>query len=203
MKLFPVDPPDEETELFEGDIPLDSVSEAQARSSLHGREFDGEAFDLLRKVGAQIVEEYPRLFGHYRLDALVEGTNGSRFYVVAHGTPDRTDRHQAGLKRTDTVLKLGFKALMLRERRCEHPLLVLTSHMPKSGSRSAFLLAELRDAVFDVIRTSGSLDDRQRMDRYLNDPDGYDSPLEAEWRQTQLTLDDFDPFDDTEDEKDA
>lgn len=110
MRLF--EPPDETAELFEEPAQPDPVSESQARGSLHGKEFDALAMEFLEQAGATIVTLYPRVCD-YRLDALVAGTNGARFYVDAHGSPDRTDRSQAGLRRQDTVLKLGFKAMRL------------------------------------------------------------------------------------------
>ena len=102
-RLFLVPDLDERAgELYEGDLPPDPVSESQARSSWHGKEFDAEARAYLEGLGATIVETFPRPFG-YRLDFLVEGLSGDRYYVDAHGTPDRTDRSQAGLRRQDTA----------------------------------------------------------------------------------------------------
>jgi len=106
---------DTDDESYEGDLGVDSASEAQARSSMAGREFDELTNEFLERSGATIVERYPRVFG-CRLDALVEGANGARFYVFAHGTPDRQDRTQAGLRRSETVLKMSAKAQRLTKR---------------------------------------------------------------------------------------
>ncbi|HMQ25688.1 MAG TPA: hypothetical protein PKA98_06850, partial [Acidimicrobiales bacterium] len=100
-----------DADLFE-DLPADPASESQARSTLHGKEFDAEAVELFESLGATVVEHYPKVDG-YPLDLLVEGLNGRRFLVDARGTPDRTDRGKAGLRRQDTVLKFGFKAMRL------------------------------------------------------------------------------------------
>jgi hypothetical protein len=186
MKLFE---PDDygRVELYE-DLPKDPASESQARSSLHGREFDGEAFEFLERLGAEIVERYVYVHG-YRLDALIEGTNGSRFYVDAHGTPDRTDRPQSGMRRTDTMLKFGFKAMRLRAHECEYPLLLVTSHMPRPGSEAAFLLKELSHDVFDAVATVGDLEGQQRLRRYLHDTPVITEPLGVWWREIQLDFD--------------
>lgn len=66
---------DTDDESYEGDLGVDSASEAQARSSMAGREFDELTNEFLERSGATIVERYPRVFG-YRLDALVEGRTG-------------------------------------------------------------------------------------------------------------------------------
>jgi hypothetical protein len=182
MKLF--DDGDQSAEPFE-ELPDDPVSESQARSSRHGREFDGEAFQFLEDLGARIVERYVRVDG-YPLDALIEGTNGRRFYVSAHGTPDRTDRPQAGMRRQDTMLKFGFKALRLRDRGCPHPLLLVTSHMPKKHESAAFLLTELSDAVFDAVATVGDLAGQQRLREYLHASPIIERPLGAPWRTARV-----------------
>jgi hypothetical protein len=183
--------PDVDDELFE-ELPTDPVSESQARSSRHGREFDIEAFEWLEAAGATVVERYPVVLG-YRLDALIEGTNGRRFYVDAHGTPDRTDRPNAGLRRTDTMLKAGFKALRLHQRHCEHPLLLVTSHMPRGG-KSAFFLAELSEAIFDAFAIGDSFG-LQRLHSYLTDVPARTHPGYCPWRAVQPSLLD-DPFGD-------
>ena len=190
MRLFQPDN-DDDTEPFE-DLPPDPVSESQARSSLHGREFDAVAFELLEACGARIVEPYPRV-SKYRLDALVEGENGGRFYVDAHGTPDRSDRSQAGMRRQDTMLKFGFKAMRLHARHCPHPLILVTSHMPKPSSSSAFLLTELADVLWDAVATTGDLAGQQRLRRYFQGPP-VDTPLEAPWRALPAEQEAF-PFD--------
>jgi hypothetical protein len=187
-QLFAVDPADDEaTELFE-DLPPDPVSEAQARSSLHGREFDEEAFAFVESLGARVVDRYVRVFG-YRLDGLIEGANGRRFYLGASGTPDRTDRPQAGMRRQDTMLKFGFKALRLAQRGCPHPLLLVTSHLPKPATSSAYLLGELAEVLFDAVATTGDLAGQQRLRSYFVDVPPPSDPLAAPWRAVQLALD--------------
>lgn len=194
-------------ELFE-DLPADPASESQARSTLHGKEFDAEALELLESLGATLVEEYPKVDG-YPLDFLVEGPNGRRLLVDARGTPDRTDRGKAGLRRQDTVLKFGFKALRLADRGCPHPLVLITSHLPRPGSSSAFLLSELNDALLDVVATVGDLAGRRRLHHYLTAdlPPGLIEPLPAPWREVQLDFDftvGADELDDEgEDDRDA
>jgi hypothetical protein len=177
---------DEGEDLFE-DLPPDTVSEAQARSSLHGREFDQEAFAYLEGFNARVVETYIRVHD-YPLDALVEGENGARFYIDAHGTPDRRDHNQAGMRRTDTMLKFGFKAMRLHQRGCPHPLILVTSHLPRPGSASSYFLSELNDVLWDAVATIGDLSGSQRLARYFTESPPLATHLPADWRAAQLAL---------------
>ena len=182
--LFPVEDssPDDEFEELPEDDP---VSESQARASLHGKEFDADAIELLEGLGATVVERYPRVH-NYRFDAEIEGENGVRFLVGAYGTPDRTDRDKAGMKRTDTMLKFGFKALRLRQHGSETPILLITSHLPREGTQGAFYLSELNDVLLDAVAID-DLRGHQRLRTYFTQ-DGPIESLPAPWRSTQLNL---------------
>ena len=185
MSLFPVADggTDEEFE----DLPPDPASESQARSTLHGKEFDALALAFVADMGATVVERYVKI-GHYPLDALVEGANGRRFLIDARGTPDRTDRPKAELRRQDTMLKFGFKAMRLAQRGCLHPLILVTSHMPKAGSSSEFLLSELNDVLLDAVPIVGDLPGRQRLHHYFTTDEPI-APRPAPWRAVQLGFD--------------
>jgi hypothetical protein len=174
-----------DTELFE-DLPEDPVSESQARSTRAGKEFDQEAFEFLERCGATIEDNYVTVHG-YPMDALVSGPNGNRFYVDAHGTPDRTDRPQAGMRRTDTIYKFGFKASRLHARGCEYPVLLITSHLPVSR-QAQYLLSELQDVLFDAVATNGDFAGARRLHCYFNDEPAPTVWQPAEWRAVQLPL---------------
>jgi len=171
----------EPSEDFEEDLPPDPVSPAQARSSLHGKEFDAEAEEFLIQAGGRVLERNLKVLG-FPMDFLVEGTNGSRYYVDGHGTPDQTDRPQAGMRRTDTMLKFGFKTICLVAERCPHPIILLTSHMPKDGSESAFYLSKLSEALWDAIPTVGDRQAFHRLHAYLTSQPSPTRPIEAAWR---------------------
>ena len=141
MTLFPLDP-SLERPLYEGDLDDDPVSESQARASRDGREFDLEAFEFLKRAGARILGTYLHVDG-YAIDALVEGRNGAQFYVDAHGTPDRTSRPQAGMRRQDTMLKFGCKAYHWKAQGLVPRLVLVTSHMPTPQMSSARTLQDL------------------------------------------------------------
>lgn len=201
MNLFPVEDGSEDGPLYEGDLDTDPVSESQARASRDGREFDLDAFAYLEQAGATIVERYVRV-GGYPLDALVEGLNGARFYVDAHGSPDRTVRPQAGMRRQDTVLKFGYKALYLAKQGVAQPLLLITSHMPSAHLSAGRILRDLANtgALWDAAAVTGDLAGFQRLHQYFTSTPPCDQPIPAPWRETvtQLTLDAVDPLGDPE-----
>lgn len=189
--LFPVDP-DSVPDLFEEDLGPDPVSESQSRSGRSGKEFDVMAFEFIEKAGARILERYIKVSG-YAMDALIEGTNGNRFYVDAHGTPDQTDRPQAGMRRQDTMLKFGFKALRLRDHKVELPLLLITSHLPGPTLDAAFLLHECSDAVFDAVSIFGDMRGFHRLRHYFTAVPAPTVWLPAPWRERpiQMSFDDL------------
>lgn len=175
---------------FEEDLPADPVSEAQARSSLHGKEFDFLAEEFLASAGGQVLERHLQVLG-FPMDFLIEGTNGKRFYVDGHGTPDRTVRAQAGMRRTDTMLKFGFKVLCLKEAGCAYPVILLTSHLPSETSSAAFYLSKLSAALWDAIAISGDRAGFARLQSYLRQVPALEQPIESGWRlgiQQRLVL---------------
>lgn len=152
----------------------------QARSSRAGAEFDHEALELVEEAGGVVVRRHLRVDGH-PVDALVRGASGAAFLVAAHGTPDRTVRSQAGLRRTDTVLKVGCRAQLLRYGGQAPPLVVVTSHLPAPGSEAARLLAELGPSIHEVVATTGDYAGFRRLARLLG-PTPPSEPLPAPWR---------------------
>lgn len=83
----------------------------QARAGTAGADFDDEAFAFVTTAGGRVERRGLSVAGH-PVDGLVRGTNGAAFLVAAHGTPDAGVSPQDGLRRTDTVLKLGCRAVM-------------------------------------------------------------------------------------------
>ncbi|HEV2368758.1 MAG TPA: hypothetical protein VGR90_02720 [Acidimicrobiales bacterium] len=115
------------------------------------------------------------------------GSNGRRFLVLARGTQD--DTKTAGLRRLDTVQKLGFVATHLSlEQRL--PILVVTSHLPSRGSTAGIQLAKLGPFVADVIATTGDFRGYRRLLALLRDRS--EGTGQAPWRDAvaskQLTL---------------
>lgn len=142
----------------------------QGRAKREGTEFKVEALEYIERAGCAILQH-----GHhvasYPVDALVRTPNGVRLIVACHGVFD--DGRQAGLRRTDTVHKLGHRAHALR-RRSAARLLVVTSHLPESGTQAARYLADLHedlgDWLVDVIATTGDLAGFQRFLRWSTLP---------------------------------
>jgi hypothetical protein len=177
MRLFPLPPP-EEAEPFEGDLPA-AGSYFQARATMEGADFDAEAFAFLVSAGGTI-EQHGGDVADVPIDAIVRGTNGNRFIVAAHGMFD--DTAQSGLRRVDTVHKVGHRAVILHKAG-QLPLLVITSHLPRPGSKGARYLARTGDEIFDVVGTRGDLAGWQRVHRYLTAAPAPLTPEPAPWRR--------------------
>lgn len=160
----------------------------QARAGTAGADFDDEAFAYVAAAGGNVERRGVSVAGH-PVDGVVRGRNGAAFLVAAHGTPDAGVSPQDGLRRTDTVLKLGCRAVMWA-RAGARPLLVVTSALPRPGSAAARYLADLGPDIFDVVATSGDLAGYLRLRQYLQSDPPLQAPLVAPWRARahQLSL---------------
>lgn len=169
---------------------VDSATAGQSRAGRSGAEFKLIARRLLVKAGAQMVRSAFEVDG-YPVDDEVQGPNRQRFLVMSRGTPD--DGDEPGLRRTDTIEKLGYRALQVR-RRTDTPILVVTSHLPTTR-KARIYLADLSTDIWDVVAWPGDFPGFQRLHAALNGP-VLTEPLDAPWRHRpeaesgdQLTLD--------------
>ncbi len=157
----------------------------QSRASHSGYEFKFIAADRLADAGATFVERSTK-HGPYPVDFVIEGPNGRRYLVLAHGVPD--DTKTAGLRRPDTVKKLGFDVMQLA-RQQSLPILAVTSHLPYPNTAPAKYLADLTDDLFDVIAVTDDFPGYRRLLNHLQG-DGR-TPTDAPWRTsipTQLGI---------------
>ncbi len=169
---------------WEGDID-ESGADFQGRASTGGREFKHATEDFLVGLGVQI-NSRGREVGPYRIDLEIRGSNGHRFGILAHGTFD--DGSQAGLRRTDTVKKMGFDAWQIRRRLPGLKLIAIVSHLPKPLTAASKQLADISDHLYDVVAI-GDMQATERLRHLLTDralPD----VVTAAWRD-QPTL--FEP----------
>src|SRR5262249_20633088 len=90
------------------DPDLQRRTDFQSRGPRSGADFKAMAINRLRDAGSQI-ERLDFEIDGLPVDALIAGRNGRRFLVLARGTPAEGD--QSGLRRTDTVEKMGFMAM--------------------------------------------------------------------------------------------
>ncbi len=176
---------------------IDNAAAAgQARAVAVGQEFKHLARDLLTTVGASFQDDGTG-YGPYAPLGSVCGENGQLMIVLAHGVLD--DSPRAGLRRTDTVRKTGFDAVQLK-RQFGLPVLIVTSHLPDSGSPSS-LLADCGPDVLDVVATNEDFAGMLRLEQYLH-ASPFPGPLPAPWRThtraVQPTL--FGEFDTEEEE---
>ncbi|MEA2498610.1 MAG: hypothetical protein QOH26_1015 [Actinomycetota bacterium] len=163
-------------EPYEGDVP-EVTSPFQARAVAEGADYDDVAFTYLESAGGSIEDTGVSIDG-IPIDAIVRGANGKRFLIAAHGTID--DGPKAGLRRVDTVHKIGHRAFLLPKD--APPLLVLTSHLPRAGGKAAFYLARSADRIFDVVATTADLPGFWRLKGYLTQTPPPEGPTDAAWR---------------------
>jgi hypothetical protein len=150
----------------------------QALASAAGADFKEMAREWIEQAGG-VIEAEKLKFDNYPADGLIRGSNGARFVLLARGTPD--DGARAGLRRNDTVLKMGCRAIMIA-RRTDLPVLVVTSHLPDPGSRAGRILADLHTDIFDVAATRGDLAGFRRFRRHLTQTPAPTEPLPSAWR---------------------
>lgn len=153
----------------------------QARASAAGADFKQIAKEWVEQAGGAI-EADRMMVGIHPVDALIRGRNGARYLLLARGTPDSGPK--AGLRRTDTVLKLGCRAVLIA-RRTDLPILVVTSHLPAPTSRSGRILAELHSDIFDFVATEGDLGGFHRLQQYFTEVPRPTNALPAPWRSAQ------------------
>jgi hypothetical protein len=174
------------TKLFEvpslADGPYEDIPSAyaafQALASAAGADFKQMALEWIAQAGGELESDNLK-FDNYPTDGLIRGQNGARFVLLARGTPD--DGPRAGLRRNDTVLKMGCRALMIA-RRTDLPILVVTSHLPDVDSRAGRILADLHTDIFDVAATVGDLAGFRRFRRHLTEAPAPAEPLPSVWR---------------------
>jgi hypothetical protein len=123
-----------------------------------GTEFTEVALEWLEAAGATVEQRGGRVAG-IQIGAIERGGDAQRYIALAHGTLGSGP--QAGLRRSDTVKKAGYDAVMLR-RADALPVLVVTSHLPAGGASAAHL-ARLSADVVDVVATNGDLSGFQRV----------------------------------------
>ncbi|CAN5765716.1 hypothetical protein BH23ACT12_BH23ACT12_18730 [soil metagenome] len=150
----------------------------QALASAAGADFKEMAREWIVQAGGVLETDKVR-FDDYPTDGLVRGQNGARFVLLARGTPD--DGERAGLRRNDTMLKMGCRAIMIA-RRTDLRILVVTSHLPEVSSRAGRILSDLHGDIFDVAATVGDLAGFQRFHRHLTQTPAPAEPLPSVWR---------------------
>ena len=152
----------------------------QGRARREGVEFKVAALEYLATTGCQLLAGGHHV-ARYPVDGLVRVANGERLLVAAHGVFD--DGPQAGLRRTDTVHKLGHRAHALHRRHAAR-LVVVTSHLPGPGTAAARYVADLHDDLgdwlVDVIATTGDFVGHQRFTRFAHHTVGL-PPQPAPW----------------------
>jgi hypothetical protein len=151
----------------------------QARAARSGADFKEIALRWLEAAGA-IIERREFRVGRFPVDALISGTNRRQFIVLARGTPQESK--SSGLRRPDTVEKVGFMAMQLA-RTQQMPILLITSDLPAIDTQTGFYLSALSPDVWDVIATRGDFRGFQRLRSHLHD-ERLSAPPSTGWRRS-------------------
>jgi hypothetical protein len=118
---------------------LNQRTRFQSRAPRAGADFKAMAVARLKEAGATVERLDFEIHG-FPVDAQVSGENGRQFLVLARGTPDEQTR--SGLRRSDTVQKVGYMAMQLA-RWQKAPILLLGSDLPERSTKSGHYLAAL------------------------------------------------------------
>lgn len=135
-------------------------------------EFSLEALEQLVRAGARVVAG-PHQVGPIRVGARVLGADGRMWLVLMHGTVD--DSKRSGLRRTDTVKKVGFDVQLLRDQ-TSLPILVVTSHLAERGA-AAELIDVVRGWADDLVAIRGDLRGLRRLCGHFGGPVAAEPPL--------------------------
>jgi len=174
-RLFDVSP-STGVEPFE-EVDLAAHTNFQSRAPRSGFDFKEIALQFLRDAGGLIVRVGFEIHD-LPVDAEVLGANSQSLLVLARGTPDEQER--SGLRRTDTLEKVGFMAMQLARYQAL-PIVIVTSDLPERNSKPGKYLAKLDVDVWDVVATRGDLRGFQRLRHTLKDP-ALDERPRAPWR---------------------
>ncbi len=156
---------------------LSRRTDFQSRAQRSGADFKEMAENFLTQAGAAIlragfeIDDIP-------VDFLVRGENAREILVLARGTPD--EHNQSGIRRTDTLEKVGFRIIQLA-RVQPFPILLVTSDMPSRSSKAGRYLAKLSPDLFDAISVRGDLRGFCRLQDVLRGDPTMGRP-QAPWR---------------------
>lgn len=159
------------------DARLSDHAQFQASAARSGADFKALGIEYLQQAGATVERLNFEIAG-FPVDALVCGANQRRFLILGRGTPDA--KHRSGLRRHDTVLKVGFVSMQLK-RRQELPILIVTSDLPPRDLKNGHYLAALSPDVWDVVAWRHDLAGFHRLQAAFAGPTDA-VPPDAPWR---------------------
>lgn len=162
----------------------------QTLARVTGEDYKRHAIEFLERNAtashATVRINRTRYLELWPIDAILT-LNAGPCALISHGCFD--DTRLAGLRRTDTVIKMLGTIHSLAAAN-QMPVLVLTSHLPEAGSRAARLLAtastHLGNALLDVIATSGDFAGTRRLHHLLEAATFI--PTDAPWRHADDQL---------------
>jgi hypothetical protein len=121
----------------------------QASASVQGRQFAEQCMQLLWSTGYRIEGPAQLRDIGVEIDCVAVSPNGTRVWFEFKGSVQGV---RPGLRRTDTLKKAIANGALIHMRPEREQYVVLTSHMPLSGSGEAMLRMARRAGYFsDVI----------------------------------------------------
>jgi hypothetical protein len=129
---------------------MTDLSDRQSAASRQGREFEAycETWLKIRQHRIVAVRWVHPVLG-IEIDRVTEHPELGEIWVECKGSWESPTAN--GLERTDTLRKAIANAALLRYVEERRPYWLLTSHMPRPGSRGALWLAAARDLFDEVI----------------------------------------------------
>lgn len=128
-------------------------------------DFTADAMTWLAAAGA-VQKSGPDRIDDVQVAGIVADPQGNESIVLVHGTYD--DTPQAGLRRTDTLKKVGFDAHLLTSRSAARHVIIVTSHLP-NGRTGKALLEHVRGFA-EVVSVNGDLRGLHRLHERFGGP---------------------------------
>lgn len=117
------------------------MTDFQASAGIQGRQFAEQCDQLLRHYGFVLHDRELVKDVGVEIDRVAESPLGRIIWFEYKGSVQGV---RPGLLRTDTLKKAIANGALLAARADRHPYVVLTSHVPDSGSGAAMLRAALK-----------------------------------------------------------
>jgi hypothetical protein len=161
----------------------------QARSSREGRIVREFAQDALAEAGFSLTSaQFEIATTGVEVDIAADDRLGNRWFCEVTGA---YGSRRPGLQRTDTVRKLLGSAYLLADWNIR-PFLVVTTDLPKPGSRGDIWVRHAGPRIVYDIIVLGRAVDLRRIERYAEDGPGI-GPLPGWWLPEDLTGDRVQP----------
>lgn len=136
------------------------MTDFQGSSSRQGRQFAEQCDELLRNYGFELHGPLVVREVGVEIDRVATSPKGLRVWLEYKGSVQGS---RPGLLRTDTLKKAIANGALLQAVDPRHPYVVLTSHVPTTGSGASMLRTALAAGYLDDVVCLYSPDDTMRL----------------------------------------